>query len=233
MWCDGRACSPIILGTVLLGLCTTPVAAQTFGAVADTFVDSAVPNTNSNFGNLSFAEVGFSGPPKDAIDRALLQFDLSSLPPASGPVRATLRLFISATSVDALGLVVEVHPLAPGQTFDELTVTWNTQPAVAAVVATSVMDTPVGEWFAMDVSEPVAAQRAGPNPTQVYLRVGSPVASGDEIFLDFLTKESMTPDLRAQLVLDLGVAAPSASLPVLIFASLALLALALRRMQRA
>lgn len=205
MWRDRRRW---LAASVLLAAlaAAAPARAQTFGAVADTFVSS--DDAALNFGTFTFAEVALSGPPKNDIRRALLQFDVSTLPAGAAIGRATLRLFISDTSSDPLGLDVTVSSLAAS--FDELTVTWNTQPAVApGPTAMGTMNTPPGNVFEIDVTPLVRAQQ-GDNPGDVWLRIAaSDESATDSVFFDFYTKEFESGDQRAQLLIELGAPAPA------------------------
>ncbi len=192
---------------LLAAVAARPAAAQGFGAVGDTFVSSA--NAAMNFGAFTYAEVGLHGLPKNDVDRALLRFDLSTLPADASIERAVLRLFINLTSSDPLGLSTTVFSLATG--FDENTVTWNTQPAVApGPTATAVMNTMAGDVFEIDITALVLAQRQANPGGEIVLRI----AATDEsigpgvIFFDFRTKEFEAGDQRAQLVITRASPAP-------------------------
>jgi hypothetical protein len=232
MWPETRRWLSVA-SVVAVVLASAPLHAQTFGAVADTFVSRDEDTTN--FGGFDFAEVGTGGLPKDDDTRALLQFDVSALPSNAPIRRATLRLFISATSADPLGLGVTIASLATG--FDETTVTWDTQPPAApGPTATATMNTPAGEVFAVDVSDLVRAQRAGLVPDAVVLRVAptdedNPV---DQSF-DFRTKEFASGDQRAQLVVQLvgAATAPVLSGWALVTALALVAAVGMRRLRRA
>ena len=203
MWRDLTRSLAVV---ALLAVVTAPATAQTFGAVADTFVDSDLDTMN--FGDFTFAEAGVQFD-KGAVQRALLAFDLSSLPSGAPIESARLLLTISFTNEDPLNLPITVASLAAP--FDEGTVTWQTQPAVApGPTAMGIMSTPAGEVFSIDVTALVVAQRAGMNPDDILLRIAATnEAEMDERFFDFRTKEFEDGSLRARLVIGLaGVPAP-------------------------
>lgn len=187
-----------------------PSAAQTLEAVADTFVDDDSPTMN--FGGFSFAEVGVLGLPKNAVERALLTFDLSSLPAGMTVARARLQVELTAADPDPPNFAVTVALLSSA--FDETTVTWDTQPAaLPAPTAMAVVTTAIGGVLTIDVTSLVRAQRAGAAPNGLSLRV----ASSDETpaFLgrsfDFATREAMASSPPMLLIDIEASAAPAVS----------------------
>ncbi|MDX2169431.1 MAG: DNRLRE domain-containing protein, partial [Deltaproteobacteria bacterium] len=215
-----------LLGSVAAAGATTLQLA----AVGDTFVNSEDPTIN--FGASSFAEVGVLGPPKFDVERALLSFDLSSVPDGAPIARVVLRFLVSDAAPDPPNFSATVLRLASG--FDENTVTWDTQPASLPVpAATAVVDAPIGSLMEIDVTGLVRAQRAAAAPEALWLVIAktdeSPVAS--DTFFDLATKEA-DPPRPAVLVVELLNPAPAVSgglLPLVLVVLAATGALALRR----
>lgn len=215
----------------LLGIAAAAGAAVTLEATADTFVDSEMATVN--FGGFSIAEVGVGGGPKFPIDRTLLAFDLGAIPAGAEIRGARLRVLLSGGAPDPPELPVTVALVDGG--FDEATVTWNTQPAVLpSPIATTVVGDAIGSVATIDVSELVRAQRAGPMPDALSLRIAasdeSTMASGR--FIDIATRNA-DPPRPALLVIDVperAVPALSGGARILVLAALATLGvLALRR----
>lgn len=210
----------VAVAVALLGAVAGPAAAQTLDAVADTFVNSDSPTMN--FGGLSFAEVGVLGLPKNAVERALLAFDLSGIPAGTPIARARLRVVLTDAAPDPPDFAATVALLASG--FDESTVTWDTQPAVLpAPTAMAVVTEAIGDVLTLDVTQLVRAQRAGAMPGSIALRL----AASDETpafldrYLDFASRESGAAPM---LLID-GEAHPAPAMSGATWA-LALLALA-------
>ncbi|MBX3023603.1 DNRLRE domain-containing protein [bacterium] len=218
----------------LLGIATAAGAAVTLEATADTFVDSEMATVN--FAGFSIAEVGVGGAPKYPIDRALLAFDLGAIPAGTEIRGARLRILLSGGAPDPPDLPVTVALVDGG--FDEATVTWNTQPAVLpSPIATAVVSETIGSVATIDVSELVRAQRAGPMPAVLSLRIAasdeSTMAGGRLIEIATSDAQPPRPPL---LVIDLperAVPALSGGARMLVLAALSTLGvLALRRRER-
>jgi hypothetical protein len=195
------------LAAVLLVASAACVRAQTLNAVADTFVDDHQPTMN--FGADSFAEVGVLGFPKSAVERALLTFDLSSIPPGTPINLARLRFVITDASPDPPNFAVTVLRLAGG--FDENTVTWDTQPtALPSPSAVAVITQSIGDVVVIDVTDIVRAQRAAPLPNSLSLRIAASdeTPAFDARFFDLATKEANPPQ-PAMLLLDIAAGAPA------------------------
>jgi len=219
MWrklCAGLGVAAVVLATA------AHAAVVTIGTDADTFVDSKM--VTSNFGASTTAEVGRAiGGGGVIVDRALLHFDLTSLPPDAVVTNATLRLFIDSTTAVPLNLGITVWLSG---SFNESTVTWLTQPSVLpSPTDSATMSTTPGNWFTMDLTAIVTAVRAGTTPGDVWLRIAPTDESTDEFRnFDFRTKENGSGDDRAQLVLDFSRAA---SVPALTAGMTSILLLAL------
>ncbi len=200
-------------------------------AVADTFVNSDSPTMN--FGNFTFAEVGTLGPPKFAVERALLSFDLSTIPNGTPITRARLQFVITGAVPDPPNFSATVARLASG--FDENTVTWDTQPAIVpAPIATALITAPVASTMEIDVTQLIQAQLASAAPDAVSLRIAKTDEgfSLDDLYFDLATKEAM-PAQPAVLLIDVSATMAPALAPPLVALSLVVLAaigtLALRR----
>jgi hypothetical protein len=219
MWRDAYR-TALLAAAVGSALLARPAAALVLTVSGDTFVNGAPANVGTNFGAFSFVEVGLEGPPKNPIDRGLLEFDTHTLPQDASVAQATLRVLVTGTAFDPLGLPVTAASLVTA--FDELTVTWLTQPAVApGATSTAVMNALPDETFEIDVGDLVRAQRAA-HPAFVALRLApSDETETAEQWFQFSSKESMHGG--AQLVLTFNTAAPAIS-PGAAIAALVLLA---------
>lgn len=100
----------------------------TFPAVADTYVDQNAPA--SNFGTNQRLLAAAGNRPK----WALVRFDVAGIP-AGAAVSAAVVLL---TTRQGMTKTVELHQLAAGQSFGELTTTWNNRPTIDPAVLSSV-----------------------------------------------------------------------------------------------
>ena len=143
----------VLLGTVCLLVASAVRAdAQQATLLGDAHVSSVRPTVNA--GNLSNLDVG-------GEYTALLQFDLSVLPPgttAAQITRATLRLYCNRADVPGL-----VSAQLVGSAWTEAGVTYATLPALGAVVQTAQAPG-VGSYVTLDVTATVQAWVSGPSP---------------------------------------------------------------------
>lgn len=228
----------VVVSFTFLGPRTAYTATATFGAVADTHVDLKADNTN--FGTFSVNTVGLTfesfGPSTlSSVDRGLLHFDISALPANAVITSATLRLFIDATTGPTpLALNLTVFELT--SSFNENTVTWNTQPAIfPSPTDMATMNALPGDWFAMDVTAIVTAVRASGDPTNVLLRVApTDETTPDDRRFDFRSKEFGDGTDRPQLILTFQplAAAPLLSGTALLFGLASLFAVGLLGLHR-
>jgi len=123
--------------------------------VADVSVSSL--HRGTNFGSLSNLYVGPSDSSNHPVNIALLQFDLSGLPPA--PVtHAELRFYVNRANLFGH---VDIAPVT--SSWLESAVTYSSMPSLGTVIATI----PVQERFAyisVDVTQQVAAWLSGTTP---------------------------------------------------------------------
>lgn len=185
----------------------------TIGAAHDTWVWSALPA--NNLGNYSTGETGPYGAKNGAtlLKRALLHFDISTVPSGATISEARLRLYIERTYADPLALGLTAWRLSDAFIEGDGTtgVTWQTQPGVEpSPTATGAMNVGAGSWFEMTVTSVVVAARASSDPGNVWLRL----AASDEGTVDyrdfgFRAKEHGVGTDRAQLVITYALPTPT------------------------
>ncbi|MBM4460226.1 MAG: DNRLRE domain-containing protein, partial [Chloroflexi bacterium] len=100
----------------------TPVTVA-LNPIADTYVYSAAPATN--YGAAAVLYVGSQSP--SAVGRALFRFDLSSIPLGAAVLNAKFQAYLVQSSPAPAVLDVELKRVDAA--WQELVVTWNTQPA--------------------------------------------------------------------------------------------------------
>jgi RHS repeat-associated protein len=185
---------------------------DTFSAAKDAWVWSVAPTIN--LGSNTTAEVGRTVPKSGPVlvKRALLHFDVSALPANVTITAATLRLYVERTSADPLALGLSVWRLsADFVETDPGGVTWDTQPGVeASPTDTATMNTVAGQWFEIDVTDVVVAERASADPNTVGVRL----APTDETTVElrdfgFRTREHGSGTDRAQLVVQYLLPTPT------------------------
>lgn len=163
------------LAVILAGAVPAAATTDTFAVASDAWVWSVVPA--NNIGHTGGIELGRtlpkSGQPVNR-KRALLHFDIASIPAGRVITSAVLRLYVERTSADPLGLGLTVARLSsPFVEGDGTTgVTWDTQPGVeASPTDAATMNGPAGQWFEMDVTAVVAAEYASAHPGDAWLRI--------------------------------------------------------------
>lgn len=207
----------------LAALALSPrLAAAQIRASADTYVDSKDDDVNFGSSTTSFVGRALLGM-SPQVDRGLLAFDISALPPL-GDRGVVLRLFIESTTSDPLDLPLIVQRL--DMSFDEMTVTWNTQPGVIPdPSAEALMSTLEGDWFEIDVTALVAAARAGGDPDNLYLRIAAvDETTNDTQNFSYRTRE-FAGDFAPRLQFVAAIDAPAFSTWASMVAVAALLAL--------
>ena len=136
----------IVLGVLaalaagVLVLPAAPVGAASFSAVADSYVDAAVPT--ANYGTRTYLRT--DGSPQQ---RAFLRFNVQGV---GSPGSAVIRFY--AESASPAG--IEVHTVS-STTWGETTITNNNAPTVGGVVGTTGAFA-AGTWLTVDVSSAVS-----------------------------------------------------------------------------
>lgn len=121
------------------------VPAQTFAPVADARVESGAPTTNR--GTSPYLRAETTGTTGEV--RSYVKFDVAGL---TGTVQsARLRLYVSDGTDDG----PRVYK-ATSNTWDEATITWNTQPGLGTVVGDDPLKVPSGGYVEWDVTSLVA-----------------------------------------------------------------------------
>ena len=140
----------------------------------------------NNIGSTTICEVGRAGSKNNAalLKRALLSFDVSTLPSNAIVTAATLRLYVEWTQHDPLQLDLTAWRLADDFVEGDSNsgVTWQTQPAVeASPTSGGMMNATAGVWFELSVADVVIAERGSADPGTVALRL----AATDEMTIDY------------------------------------------------
>ncbi len=175
----------VVQGTVAV-VSASPVRAATavtFTPIADTLIRSDKPA--ANFGSAD--RIGADTSPKT---KSFLRFDVARL--SATPTGARLRLWVTDKSSNG----PEVH--AVDGTWDESTVTYNSQPAVRSTVVDDHGSVSAGNWLEYDVGTLVT----GNGPVDLAL-VGD---SSDGT--DFASREDADPAHWPQLVVESDGATP-------------------------
>lgn len=199
---------PIVLAAMAclaLSSLAAPASAVdvTLTAVADATVVSSMPTTN--LGGVTTLVVGFPSP--TAMDRALLQFDLSSIPAGSAIGSAVLQLSIASGTPSPALLGVEAWRIE--SPWGELSVTWSTQPAQLSFGNSApVPFTPgVVQW---DVKNLVTMWLSGVPNHGVALRVAASETTG---IRTFSSRDASIPSARPQLLIGYTPPAPATATP--------------------
>ena len=176
--------------------------------IADTYVESTMPDTNFGAseelaaGKGSFWGLGFA--------RTYLKFDLSDLTDPDAIESATLRVFQHRTEPAAGGLGDDVFALLGD--WDESTITWNNKPANgtrAGNVSSRVGDSFARGWLDYDVTELLKAIAAGGPNNGFAVAQLTEISAGASRYGYFHSRESADPDLHPQLVVVLTETCPA------------------------
>jgi probable HAF family extracellular repeat protein len=141
-----------------------PVHAETLRPIADAYV-AAGASASVNFGGAKTlrAKMGIAA---DNTRRSYLKFDVS---PFKDGDRVTLRLHGNASS--ATGPVKAIVYAVSDTSWDERALTWNTRPALGAVLGAVTVDGRPPQWVYVDVTKFVRSERrAGRNVISLALR---------------------------------------------------------------
>jgi len=140
----------------------TPNTTIALHPVADTYVASGRPEQRRP--DLGVIWVGYDEATGFQIQRSLLKFDLSAIPPDSTVVSATLSLYLAGTTPDDDPMTVAAYRLLGDFAED---INWNEHlalPIDPARPATTAVGTDL-TWHQWNVREMVRAWRADPNRT--------------------------------------------------------------------
>lgn len=129
------------------------VSSQTVTASADSWLDQGGPT--SNFGSDSVLKVNSKGPSNNM--RAMVQFNLPSLPSGCSVTSATLRLYNKSP---VSGRTLSAYANAAAWTQNG--VTWNNQPATSGSASTAATPAAAG-WMQWDVTSQVQGMYSGSN----------------------------------------------------------------------
>ncbi len=128
--------------------------------------------------------------------RSLIKFDTSSIPPGSMIISATLKLDAKSIPKASRNYIIN-RALA---SWDELSVTWNSKPAVAPSPTSSASTPSSPGWMEWDVTSDIQAFVNG-NPDYGWQISDANENSPTEYKTTFYTKESASAALRPMLVI--------------------------------
>lgn len=128
--------------------------------LADTWVQGADAARDINFGlHTAMQTKRTLNPGNGRGRRAYLKFDISTITNLS---RARLRVFARLSDSSLAGVPLRVQAVAD-TLWDEMTLTWNTQPAMASSEALApdvVVENSAGRWYEFDLTEFIRTERA-------------------------------------------------------------------------
>ncbi|HZT30484.1 MAG TPA: DNRLRE domain-containing protein [Bryobacteraceae bacterium] len=186
-----RGCLPALAALFL------PAAgwAQVAPLVADTYLNSTNPTVN--FGTVANLNVGNGS-------RALLQFDLSSLPPgttAAQVSRATLVLYVNRLGVSG---AVDISQVT--SSWGELTATFNSPPTISAGVEATVAVTQAAVYVTADLTTLVQSWITNSGTNNGISVAASAGAPSTVVFFD--SKENTSTSHPAVLQVTLANSGP-------------------------
>ena len=159
---------------------TTSPPPTTFITTGDTYVDQN--NPTSNYGSQYFMKVGsFGGTP----NRGLFKFDLAAIPAGTNISQATLSTYFFLCNTS--GTTTNLTAYRISGSWDELTATWNTQPAYAEAYGSAAFTVCSTGWKSTDVTALVQAWVNGTYPNYGIL-LRSP-EGGDDRWVGLCTRE--------------------------------------------
>ncbi|MDI6603881.1 MAG: DNRLRE domain-containing protein [Thermoanaerobacteraceae bacterium] len=163
----------------------------------DASLESGYPTTNTGSDkNLWIGRyfIGFSG---NSVYRALVQFDVSSIPAGSTVTNAILRLYIGLVTNSSIA--ANITPYLVTGVWDENTVTWNTAPAVNMSVFGTISAVTGPGWYEWNITNIVNGWVNG-----VYANNGvmlrTPETQNFETKNFFSREESVNLSLRPMLI---------------------------------
>lgn len=170
----------------------------------DASLESGYPTTNTGSDTNLWIGRYFIGLSGSSVYRALVQFDVSSIPAGSTVTNAILRLYIG--SVTDQSVTANITPYLVTGTWDENAVTWNTAPSVdTSVFGTIRAVTGIG-WYEWNITNIVNGWVNG-----VYANNGvmlrTPETHDFETKNFFSKEESTDVSLRPMLIVTYEVSA--------------------------
>lgn len=166
----------------------TPIMVS-YGAAGDSYVKS--DDTAANFGTDTSMIVDGN---ISKLRRALVQFDVSTIPAGSTVSDGTLTLCLEPGN-NSPGHVHELRMVT--SSWSEAGVTWTNQPSVSATVTDSLTVPASDQCFSLDVTADVQAWVDG--TTNYGWRQGNQNETGGGAKVDYWTREHGTPSLRPTL----------------------------------
>ena len=133
------------------------------------YVYDAAPDTNFGGALNLLVKTSSAGYNRNTF----LKLDLLALPANVGSVQLQLYGLISGGSTSTTAVQTNVY--AADANWDELSVTWNTQPALGALLG-SLTATRTGQWFTLDVTDYVRAALAA-GQTSVGFALHNPTST--------------------------------------------------------
>jgi hypothetical protein len=116
-------------------------------------------NATSNYGSSFWMRAGtYSG----AVNRALIQFNLTDIPAGTSISQATLRVYYQICGV--LGTTTMLTAYRVDEGWEELTATWNSQPAYAEAYGSASFTACASGWKSFDVTALAQAWVNGTHP---------------------------------------------------------------------
>ena len=194
------------ISAAVLALSAAATAAaqeETRAVMADTYVESTMPDTN--FGSAEEMAAGKGSFWGLGFGRIYLMFDLSDLSDPDAVESATLRVFQHRTQPAAGGLGDDVFTLLGG--WDESTVTWNSKPANgdrAGNDSRRVGASGSVGWLDYDVTDLVRAIADGAPNNGFAVAQLTEIGAGASRYGYFRSREFSDETVHPQLVLVLG-----------------------------
>jgi hypothetical protein len=212
---SGPTPTPTITPTPTATPTATPTSTVTplptiFITTGDVQVDQGNPTIN--YGSIYMMKVGsFNG----AANRDLIKFDLAAIPAGTNISQATLDIYYAICNGSGTNTTVTTYRIS--ESWDELTATWNVQPAYAEAYGSSPFTYCNTGWKSLDVTALVRAWVNGAYPNNgVLLRAAE---GGDIRWAGLCTREGAGElgcynYLRPHLTLTYGTGLQAPSAPV-------------------
>jgi hypothetical protein len=170
-------------------------AQQTLYAVADACVLQGYPTQNLGTTTDMWAGYDDGLQPHGEIARALVRFDVTSLPPNQSITTATLRAYL-VSSRDYPNYSRTVTAYRVISSWVESGVTWNSAPGYGSAYSSNSIVHGAWGWYDFDVTALVRAWYAGTYPNYGIMLRGPEVSGVDSSWRSFSTREgSFAPQL--------------------------------------